>query len=88
MTALFELKPLRPTMWHVLYVLRVFRNLLGGRQDLWFDQGNLLHKRRTGNAEFSEPYDENIFCLNSAFRNPNSELNGGSDVLRFAGPTD
>jgi len=40
----------------------------------------------TGKAEFSEPDEENIFCRNSAFRNPNSELNGGSDVLCFAGP--
>ena len=40
----------------------------------------------TGNAEFSEPDEENIFCLNSAIRNPNSELNSGSDVLCFAGP--
>ena len=39
----------------------------------------------TGNAEFSEPDEVNIFCLNSAFRNPNSELNGGSDVFCFAG---
>ena len=40
----------------------------------------------TGNAEFSESDEENIFCLNSAFRNPNFELNSGSDVLCFAGP--
>jgi hypothetical protein len=33
-----------------------------------------------GNAEFSEPDEENIFCLN-----PNSELKGGSGVLCLAG---
>jgi len=42
----------------------------------------------TGNAEFSEPDEVNIFCLNSAFRNPNSELNGGSDFHCLAGHPD
>ena len=40
----------------------------------------------TGNAEFSEPDEVNIFCLNFAFRDPNSELNGGSDVFCLAAP--
>jgi hypothetical protein len=32
----------------------------------------------TGNAEFSEPDEENIFCLN-----PNSQLNRGPGALCF-----
>jgi hypothetical protein len=50
------------------------------KSSIWpeqFGQGNLLRERRTRNAEFSEPDEVNIFCLN-----PKSDLHGGS----VAGP--
>jgi hypothetical protein len=50
--------------------------IFGSARATCFTNGELA----TGKAEFSEPDEENTFCLN-----PNSELNGGSDVLCLAG---